>query len=105
MLWCKHCGTEAGSPNWVTEYDIHNEVDDRKTEAVRIPFCPTCGGQLVEAGRCACGNWKDADADWCGRCLHVRDHALMHCTARIRIDTRLELSCEDTKDLILSYFE
>lgn len=105
MFWCKHCGTEVSEPRWVTEYDIHNEVDDRRTEAFLIPFCPSCSHELEDAVRCACGNWKDAGADWCSRCVQVRDRALMHCIARIRIDTKLALSAEDTRDLMLSYLE
>lgn len=105
MFWCKHCGTEVSEPRWVTEYDIHNEVDDRRTEAFRIPFCPSCSHELAEADRCACGAFKDGDADWCDSCLQIRDRALMHCIVRIRIDTKLALSAEDTRDLMLSYLE
>lgn len=105
MFWCKHCGTEVSEPRWVTEYDIHDEVDDRRTEAFRIPFCPSCSHELAEADRCACGAFKDGDADWCDSCLQIRDRALMHCIVRIRIDTKLALSAEDTRDLMLSYLE
>lgn len=105
MFWCRHCGAEVPEPRWVTEYDVHNEVDDQRTEPFRIPFCPSCSRELETADRCACGRWKDAEQDWCDRCLQIRDRALMHCIARIRIDTGLKLSSEETKDLILSYLE
>lgn len=105
MLWCKHCKTEISEPVIVTEHDVHNEVDHRQTETFTIPFCPLCNKELDEADRCQCGEWKDKNEDWCEACIQIRDRNVIRCIASVRMDTKLSLSSESTRDLILSYFE
>ncbi len=55
--------------------------------------------------RCRCGMPAVFGQFWCERCLDIRDREMDHCMIRIRLGTRLELSSQDVKDLMLSYLK
>lgn len=104
MYWCKECKAPLSRPLIATEYEIHNEVDDRKYEKFEIPYCPVCNHEVYEAKQCSCGKWMNCLDEWCADCLKIRDKAVIHCIAQIRLNTKLKLSSEKTRDLILDYF-
>lgn len=104
MYWCKECNRPLADPLITTEYEIHREVDDRRYERFEIPYCPACGHEVYEAKQCSCGKWTNCLDDWCADCLRIRDKAVIHCIAQIRLNSKLKLSSEETRDLILNYF-
>lgn len=105
MMYCERCKTEVNDPIWIKDSFVHTEVDDGRDEHFDLPICPVCHREVGEANQCACGRWKSKNEDWCKRCVDLRDEVVMRSINRIRIDTRLELSREATKDLIMSFFE
>ena len=98
MYWCKECNRPLADPLIATEYEIHRD------ERFEIPYCPACGHEVYEAKQCSCGKWTNCLDDWCADCLRIRDKAVMHCIAQIRLNSKLKLSSEETRDLILNYF-
>lgn len=94
MYWCRNCRKTISRADMITE-----EV------GLRLPYCPECQEELVSANICDCGRDKDSLEDWCPRCEKVRNDAVMHCFAQIRLNTKLELSSQGARALILSYFE
>lgn len=104
MFWCKNCETEVSEPIWVTDCEIHEEVDGQRADKYRIPFCPCCLSELSEADRCDCGEWKEKGDDWCGECLAIRDDTVQHCINAIRVQKKLALDTEQIKDLMMTYF-
>lgn len=104
MYWCEKCRKPLKSAFMAMEYEIHNEIDDGKYEKFEIPYCPVCKQEVYEARQCSCGRWTNYLDDWCPDCIKIRDKAVIHCIAQIRMNTKLQLSAEETRDLILSYF-
>ena len=94
MYWCRKCRKPISKPDMVVE-----------DEELQLPYCPDCHEEIGTADICDCGRDKDSLEDWCPRCEKVRNEAVMHCFAQIRLNTKLELSSQGTRDLILSYFE
>lgn len=105
MYYCPHCKIDISDPIWIKDSFVHTEVDSRQEERFDLPICPICSRQVEEASKCACGESKKYGKDWCKRCLEVRDGAVIRAINRIRMDTRLALTRDETKDLIMSFFD
>ena len=105
MYYCDHCKIYTNDPVLIKDSFTHLEVDTRQEETFNLPICPVCSREVEEASKCACGEGKTRDAEWCKSCLEVRDNAVIRAINRIRMDTHLALTRDETKDLILSYFD
>lgn len=94
MYWCRNCRKSVNTADIVMEAD-----------GLQVAYCPDCHEEADTANLCDCGRNKDSLEDWCPRCQKVRNEAVMHCFAQIRLNTKLELSSKGARNLILSYFE
>lgn len=67
MDWCDNC-KKAVRP---IEYSNTPTYDDRRRTICR---CPSCNAETEEADRCACGEYKRREEDWCEDCIaEVKD--------------------------------
>ncbi len=105
MLWCRKCGVAVTEPLIVQETLIHDELDGQPVEKFNIPYCPSCFSDLDDADRCACGEWKARDSDWCQECLEIRNETVQHCINEIRVQRKMELNTDQIRELMMTYFE
>lgn len=103
MMWCNEHG--AVEPEAYTEYDIP-DVNVGGYREEQINTCPNCHEVLLfGADHCKCGEWKGEEDEWCPNCIDMRNQTMGTAIHQIGLDTNLELSFKDAKDLLFSYFE
>lgn len=92
MWWCEKCNCEVEGKTF-QEVELHSEVDTRCYEIYDNVVCEYCGGDVVEADKCACGESKSSLDYYCPDCMSDAEYFFNQFKTRRKLDKNKAVDC------------